>query len=56
MKVNARVVQERLGHSNMSITLALYGHVIPGMQEEVAGEIGKVLKISEKKTEPEEER
>jgi site-specific recombinase XerD len=30
---NPKVVQERLGHSSISITLEAYSHVIPGMQE-----------------------
>lgn len=34
--VNVRVVQERLGHYNPSFTLAVYSHVLPGMQEEAA--------------------
>ena len=28
-----KVVQERLGHSSISVTLDIYSHVIPGMQE-----------------------
>ena len=30
------VVSRRLGHSRPSITLDIYGHYLPGMQEEVA--------------------
>ena len=30
---NPKVVQEPLGHSNISMTLDVYSHVIPGMQE-----------------------
>jgi integrase len=33
---NPKVVQERLGHSTPAFTLAIYGHVLPGMQEEAA--------------------
>jgi len=32
--VNAKVVQERLGHSSAAFTLTTYGHAMPGMQEE----------------------
>lgn len=32
--VNPKIVQERLGHSDISITLGTYGHIIPGMQKE----------------------
>jgi integrase len=34
--VNPKVVQEMLGHSNVSTTLGLYGDVLPDMQQEVA--------------------
>ena len=30
---NPKVVQERLGHSSISVTLDVYSHVVPGMQE-----------------------
>lgn len=32
--VNPKIVQERLGHSDISITLGTYGHIVPGMQRE----------------------
>jgi len=31
-----KIVQERLGHSSISMTLDTYSHVVPSMQEEVA--------------------
>lgn len=34
--VNPKVVQERLGHGTISITLDTYSHVLPGLQEEAA--------------------
>lgn len=34
--VNPKVVQEMLGHSNITMTLGLYGDVLPDMQQEVA--------------------
>jgi integrase len=34
--VNPKVVSERLGHSNIAITMDIYSHVIPGLQEEAA--------------------
>lgn len=40
----ARVVQERLGHKNVSTTLQLYGHTTPTMQREAAARIGKILR------------
>jgi integrase len=37
MGVPPNVVQEILGHSNISITLGIYSHVLPGMQDEAMG-------------------
>ena len=34
--VHPKIVQERLGHSNISLTLNTYSHIIPGMQEDAA--------------------
>ena len=34
--VHPKVVQERLGHSNISLTLDTYSHVLPSMQENAA--------------------
>lgn len=44
MGVNVKVIQELLGHSDISITLGLYGHLLPSMQQAAAdkwdGEFG----------------
>ena len=32
----AKIAQERLGHSDISLTLNTYSHVLPSMQEEAA--------------------
>ncbi len=37
--VHPKVVQERLGHASIGITLDTYSHVMPGMQEEAAEKI-----------------
>ncbi len=34
--VNPKVIQELLGHSTISITLEVYSHVLPSMQQEAA--------------------
>ena len=34
--VNVKVVSEMLGHANVSITLRIYAHVLPDMQQEAA--------------------
>lgn len=35
MEVNIKAIQELLGHSNISITLRTYSHLLPSMQQEV---------------------
>lgn len=39
MGENPRVVQERLGHSNVSVTLGIYGHVTPTMQQQTIAKL-----------------
>jgi len=41
--VPAKVVSERLGHSNVGITLDRYSHVLPTMQEDAAEAVGQIL-------------
>ena len=31
--VNPKIVQERLGHSSIAVTMDIYSHVVPGLQE-----------------------
>jgi integrase len=37
------VVSERLGHATASITLDVYSHVLPGMQEAAVAKIDAAL-------------
>ena len=37
--INPKIVQERLGHASIHLTLDTYSHVIPSMQKEAAKEI-----------------
>ena len=41
--VNPRVVMETLGHSQVSLTLDTYSHVLPALQQEAALEMDVVL-------------
>ncbi|MNP32066.1 site-specific tyrosine recombinase XerC [compost metagenome] len=41
--VHPKIVQERLGHSSISITLDTYSHVIPGLQEAALKSLGGLL-------------
>ena len=42
--INPKVVSEALGHSSVTITLDLYSHVLPNMQDELAAAIANILK------------
>lgn len=37
--VSAKIVQERLGHSSPAITLGVYSHVMPGMEQKVVDDL-----------------
>ena len=41
--VHPKVVQERLGHSDISMTLNTYSHVLPVMQDEAAEKLDVLL-------------
>ena len=41
--VNPRVVQQRLGHSDVQITLNTYTHVLPEMDAEAAEKIDNII-------------
>jgi integrase len=45
-----RVASERLGHSKIGITLDLYSHVMPGMQEDAAARVDAALKAAKNPT------
>jgi integrase len=42
--IHPRIAQERLGHASIAITLDLYSHVTPTMQEEAAKKLDEALK------------
>jgi len=44
--VHPKIVQERLGHSQISLTLDIYSHVLPTMQEEAARKLDSLLEAS----------
>jgi integrase len=41
--IHPKIVQERLGHSNISLTMDTYSHVLPSMQEEAAEKMDEIL-------------
>ena len=44
--IHPKVAQERLGHSTIAITLDLYSHVMPGMQEDAAKKVDIALQAA----------
>ena len=47
--IHPKVASERLGHSRVGITLDLYSHVLPGMQEDAAARVDEAFQIAQKK-------
>ena len=41
--VNVKAVSERLGRTDVALTLNVYSHVLPGMQERAARKIDDML-------------
>jgi integrase len=41
--VHPKVVSERLGHANISITLDTYSHVMPGLQQAAAAKFEEAV-------------
>jgi hypothetical protein len=41
--VHPKVVQERLGHANISITMDTYSHVTAGMQKDAAEQVARSI-------------
>ena len=41
--INPKIVSERLGHSSVAVTMDIYSHVLPGMQEEAALAVENLL-------------
>jgi hypothetical protein len=42
--VHPKVVQERLGHANVSITLNIYSHVAPTLHDDAADTVSKIMR------------
>jgi len=46
-----KIAQERLGHSNVSITLNTYSHVVPGMQQDAVAKVDAAIQAALNKRE-----
>ena len=44
--VHPKIAQERLGHSSIGITLDLYSHVMPGMQDDAVAKVDAALQTA----------
>ncbi len=44
--VHPKIVSERLGHASVAITLDIYSHVLPGMQEDAADKVDAALRAA----------
>jgi integrase len=42
--INPKIISERLGHARIGITLDIYSHVLPSMQQEVANKLDEMMK------------
>ena len=42
--VNPKIIQERLGHSSITITMDTYGHLMPSMQKDAVLNFADLLK------------
>jgi integrase len=47
--VHPKIASERLGHSKVGITMDLYSHVLPGMQEGAAASVDDALRAAQEK-------
>ncbi len=50
MGIHPKVVSERLGHSSVAITLDIYSHLTPGLQEDAADRLGEILDVDDVQT------
>jgi integrase len=44
--IHPKIVQERLGHSSIAITMDIYSHLMPNMQEEAAAAVDGALRAA----------
>ncbi len=43
--VNVKIISERLGHSKVGVTLDIYSHVLPSMQQEAADKLDEIISL-----------
>jgi integrase len=45
--IHPKVVSERLGHANIGITMDIYSHVLPGLQEAAAEKFDRIFEVAD---------
>jgi len=45
--IHPKIVQERLGHSSIQVTLDTYSHVAPGLQQAAANKYDEIVTLVE---------
>jgi integrase len=55
MGVHPKIVQEILGHSNIAITMNIYSHVLPTMQQEAMKKLNAAFKDMTEETDEEDD-
>ncbi len=48
MRIHPKIVQELLGHNQISMTMDIYSHVLPTMQGDAMSQLNDALKEHEK--------
>ena len=44
--IHPKIVQERLGHSSIAITMDIYSHLMPNMQQDAVGVLDDVMQAA----------
>ena len=44
--IHVKAISERLGHATSSFTLNVYGHLLPGIQQEAASRVDVALRAA----------
>jgi hypothetical protein len=50
--IHPKVVQERLGHADIALTLNTYSHVLPDIEEEAVQKLDRLLTSKESGSKP----
>jgi integrase len=54
--IPAKIVSERLGHANIAITMDTYSHVLPGLDEQAAGTVARLILGKPRRQTPSDDR